>query len=237
MSEGFARRFFPNQEVLGKRIRQHNEWMEIVGVVGNVKYLGLTMDTDLAYYMPLAQMPAQRMCLVVRSAGNASELAAPLRREIQSIDPGITLAEMTTMDKTLDRSVSSPRFNTILLTSFAAIAFVLAAVGIYGLVAYWVAQRSHEIGVRMALGASPAEVMSMIFRQSATFAAVGLLIGLAGASAVTHLLKTMLFGVGVTDSISFAGALLGVVLMVFVASLVPVFRARRISPVVALRCE
>jgi putative ABC transport system permease protein len=177
------------------------------------------------------------MYLVVRSAGNASELAAPLRREIQSLDSGITLAEITTMEQTLDRSVSRPRFNTILLTLFAGIASVLASVGIYGLIAYWVAQRSHEIGVRMALGASPAEVMSMIFRQSALFAAVGLLIGLAGALALTRLLKTMLFGVGVTDSLSFAGALLGVVLMVFVASLVPVLRARRISPMIALRHE
>jgi putative ABC transport system permease protein len=241
VSEGFARRFFPDQEAIGKRIRQHKSWMEIVGVAANVKYMGLTMDRDPAYYMPFAQISAQRMYLVVRCSGNAATLAEPLRREIQSVDAGVTLAEIGTLEQAFDRSFSQPRFNTMLLTLFAGIAFVLAAVGIYGLIAYWVAQRSHEIGVRIALGASPTEVMAMVVRQSASFAGVGMLIGLAGAFALTHLLKTMLktmlFGVAVTDGVTFAAALLGILLMVLFASIVPILRATRISPVAALRQE
>jgi predicted permease len=237
VSEGFARRFFPNQQAIGKRMRQGKPWMEIIGVTGNVKYLGLTADTDPAYYMPFAQTSARRMYLVVRRSGNAAELVEPLRREIQAVDSGVTLAEIGTMEQALDRSISRPRFNTVLLVLFAGIAFLLAAVGIYGLIAYWVAQRSHEIGVRMALGAAPAGVMRMVVGQGASLAAIGIVIGLAGALALTHLLKTMLFGVGVTDALTFAAAPLGIVLMVLLASLVPALRATRISPVVALRSE
>jgi hypothetical protein len=134
VSEDFARRFFPNQEVLGKRIKHSGpssgeEWMEIVGVVGNVKYLGLAVDTDAAYYMPFGQTYYSRMFLVVRSSGDAARLAAFLRQEVQSIDPGVTLAQMGTMEQALSLSVSQPRFDTMLLALFAAIALLLAAVG------------------------------------------------------------------------------------------------------------
>jgi predicted permease len=238
VTEGFARRFFPNQQAVGKRLRRGGgPWMEIVGVTGNVKYMGLTTDTDPVYYVPFAQTPSRRMYLVVRCSGNAAELAEPLRRDIQTIDPSVTLAEISTMEQVLDRSFSRPRFNTLLLMFFAGTAFLLAAVGIYGLIAYWVAQRSREIGVRMALGATPAEVMRMVVRQSASLAAIGSVIGLASALALTQFLKTIVFGVGVRDALTFAAALIAIVLMVLVASLAPVLRATRISPVVALRSE
>jgi putative ABC transport system permease protein len=242
VSEGFARRFLPNQEPLGKRIKQSgpgfgDKWMEIVGVVGNVKYLGLTVDTDPAYYMPFAQTYGPRMFLAVRSSGDAAPLAAALRRDIQSIDPGVTLAQIGTMDEALQLSVSQPRFDTMLLALFAGIALLLAAVGIYGLIAYSVAQRTHEIGVRMALGAARADVVQMVVRQGATLAAVGIALGLAGAFALTRLLTTMLFGIGVTDVLTFVAAPLGLMLVVLLATFVPALRATRISPVVALRYE
>jgi putative ABC transport system permease protein len=242
VSEGFARRFFSNQEAIGKRIRQSgpgmgNKWMEIVGVVGNLKYLGLTVDTDPAYYMPFAQSYGPRMNLVVRSTGDAAGIASALRQAIQSIDPDVTLAQIGTMEQAMTLSVSQPRFDTMLLALFAGIALLLAAVGIYGLIAYSVAQRTHEIGVRMALGAARADVVRMVVRQGASLAAIGIVLGLGGAFALTRLLSTMLFGIGVTDAVTFAAAPLGIMLVVLLATFVPALRATRISPVVALRYE
>ena len=242
VSEGFVRRFFPGQNAVGKRIRQsgpdlNNKWMEIVGVVGNVKYLGLTVDTDPAYYMPFAQTYASRMFLAVRSLGDAARLATAIRQNIQSLDPGITLAQVSTMDQELKLSVSQPRFDTMLLSLFAGLALLLCAVGIYGLIAYSVAQRTHEIGVRMALGAAQADVLRMVVRQGAWLAAVGIVLGLGGAFALTRLLKAMLFGVGASDWLTFAAAPVGMLLVVLIATFVPALRATRISPVVALRYE
>ena len=185
VSEGFARQFFPNQDAIGKRIRQSgegmgNSWLEIVGVVGNVKYLGLAVDTDPAYYMPFAQTYGQRMFLAVRSSGDATQLAAALRQNIQSIDPGVTLSLVSTMEEALNLSVSQPRFDTLLLALFAGISLLLAAVGIYGLIAYSVAQRTHEIGVRMALGAARPDVLRMVIGQSVTLAGIGIVLGFGG---------------------------------------------------------
>ncbi len=242
VSEGFARRFFPGQQAVGKRITQSgpelgNQRMEIVGVVGNVKYLGLAVDTDPAYYLPFAQAYGPRMFLALRASGDAAGLAASLRREIQSIDHGVTLAQIGTMDHALNMSVSQPRFNTMLLALFAGVAMSLAAVGIYGLLAYSVAQRTHEIGVRMALGAAQMDVVSIVVRQGVSLAAIGIALGLGGAFALTRLLKTMLFGIGATDPLTFAAAALGMVLVALLATFVPALRATRVSPVVAMRCE
>jgi predicted permease len=242
VSEGFARRFFPNQEAVGKRIQQsgpelRNKWMEIVGIVGNVKYLGLTVETDPAYYMPFAQTYGPRMFLAVRSSGDAARLAAALRQNIQSVDPGATLAEISTMEEAVALSVSRPRFDSMLLALFAGIALLLAAVGIYGLIAYSVAQRRHEIGLRMALGAARPDVLRMVVRQGVSLASIGIVIGLGGAFALTRLLKTMLFGVGVMDALTFAAAAFALMLVVLLATFLPALRATRISPVVALRYE
>jgi putative ABC transport system permease protein len=242
VSEGFAQRYFPHQEALGKRIQQSepgfgNPWREIVGIVGNVKYLGLTVDTDPAYYMPFAQGYGPRMFLVVRSTGDAANLEDALRREIQSIDPGVTLAQVSTMEQALKLSVSQPRFDTMLLSLFAGIAVLLAAVGVYGLIAYSVAQRTHEFGVRIALGAARGDVVRMVVRQGATLAAIGIVLGVGGALALTRLLRMMLFGIGSTDALTFAGAALGMMTVILLATSLPALRATRISPVLALRYE
>ena len=141
------------------------------------------------------------------------------------------------MEQALALSVSQPRFDTMLLALFAGIALALAAVGIYGLIAYSVAQRTHEIGVRMALGAAQADVVRMVVRQGARLAAIGIVLGLGGAFALTRLLKTMMFGIGVTDPLTFLAAPLGLMLVVLLATFLPALRATRISPVVALRYE
>jgi putative ABC transport system permease protein len=206
VSEAFARRFFPGAKAIGKRIKQGGPWMEVVGVVGNVKYLGLTTDTDPACYLPFAQNYGRRMFLVVRASGDAALLAETLRQRIQALDATVALAQIKTMEQTLDRSVSRPRFNTVLLALFAGIALLLAAVGIYGLMAFWVAQRTHEVGVRMAVGATPAKVMRMVVRQSVSIAAIGTVCGLGAALVLTRWLETLLFGVGATDPLTFVAA-------------------------------
>jgi predicted permease len=237
VSEGFARRFLPNQQALGKRVKSGGTWLEIVGVIGNVKYLGLTVDTDPAYYTPFAQVYFPQMYLAVRSSGDAARLAEPLRRDIQAIDRGATLAQIGTLEQALNLSVSQPRFNTVLLGSFAGIALLLAAIGIYGLIAYSVAQRTHEIGVRMALGAERVDVLRMVVRQGLSLAAAGIVLGLGGAFGMTRLLNSMLFGISVTDALTFAAAAFGMLLVVLLATSLPALRATRISPILALRGE
>jgi putative ABC transport system permease protein len=149
----------------------------------------------------------------------------------------LRLAQVTTMEQALDRSVSQPRFQTLLLAAFAGIALLLAAVGIYGLIAFWVAQRTQEIGVRMAVGAAPGRVMRMVVGQGLTLAAAGIVIGLVGAFALTRALETMLFGIAATDALTFVAAPLGTLLVVVLACSIPALRATRISPVIALRAE
>ena len=242
VSQGFARRFLPGQDPIGKRIRQSaaalgNPWMEIVGVVGNVKYLGLAADTDAAYYEPLAQSYSPIMLMVARTSVNGSSLADSLRRAVQSVDPTLTVASVGSMETDMRHSVSQPRFDTTLLAAFAAIALLLAAVGIYGLIAYSVAQRTHEIGVRMALGAARSDVVGMVLRQGASLAAIGIALGLAGAFGLTRLLDTMLFGVRATDFVTFAAAPMALLAVVLLAAWVPARRATKVSPVAALRYE
>jgi putative ABC transport system permease protein len=164
-------------------------------------------------------------------------LVAPLRQEIQSIDPSVTLAQFSTMEQALDASVSQPRFNTMVLALFAVIALVLAAVGVYGLIAYSVAQRTHEIGVRMALGAARGDVVRMVVREGVSLAAIGVAAGIVGAFALTRLLKAMLFGITVTDTLTFVAAPLAMLIVVVLATCFPALRATRISPVRALRYE
>jgi len=240
VSESLARHFFPGQDPIGQRIKQSapdDPYMEIVGVVGDVKYTGLQRDTDSAYYMPYRQDHARQMFLVVRSTLGVAGLAPVLRRQIQSIDRGVTLNAVSTMQQALDTDFAQPRFNTILLTLFAGIALLLAFVGIYGVIAYSVTQRTHEIGIRMALGAGRASVLGMVIGQGARLALLGIALGLAGALILTRLLSTLLFGVGATDPLTFATVGLGLLAVALLAAFIPAHRATRISPVVALRYE
>jgi putative ABC transport system permease protein len=208
--------------------------MEIVGVVGDVKYLGLQNDSDAAYYMPFAQSYTPRMFLAVRTGGDAAAMAETLRRELQAVDPGVTLDQVGTMQQALASSIAQPRFDTALLLVFAAIALALAAIGIYGVVAYSVAQRTHEFGVRMALGAKPSDVWSMVLRQAAGMALAGIAIGVVGASVLTSFLTTLLFGAGARDPLTFVAVAGGLLAVTLIAAFVPARRATRVSPMSAL---
>ncbi len=243
VSESMARRFFP-RGALGQRMAQSgpgmgNAWMEIVGIVKDAKYLGLKegRDSDAAYYLPFSQNYAPRLYLAVRTSGDAAALSNLLRREIQAANSSASVAGVSTMQQAIDRSVSQPRFDTILLGLFAGIALVLASVGIYGVIAYSVAQRTQEIGIRMALGARHADVLGMVVRQGMVLAVTGIGVGLAGALLLTRLLKTLLFGVSAVDAATFILVPLGLAAVVLAATAIPARRATRVSPTVALRYE
>jgi len=202
-----------------------------------VKYLGLTVETDPAYYMPFAQSYGPRVYLAVRTSGDAALLVAALRRDIQSIDPDVTLAQIGTMEQALTMSVSQPRFDTMLLSLFAGIALLLAAIGIYGLIAYSVAQRTHEFGIRMALGAKRTNVLGMVLREGLKMTVLGVAIGLLAAAVLTRLMASLLFGVSATDPLTFAGVGAILAMVALTACLVPARRAMRADPMVALRYE
>jgi putative ABC transport system permease protein len=243
ISAGMARREFAGRDPIGERIKESgpelsgSPYMEIVGVVGNTRYLGLASPHDAAYYQASAQNGGQKQFLVVRSAAAAAGLAPLLRREVRSVDRDVVVGDVSTMEQALSDSVAQPRFRTLLLAAFAAVAVLLAAIGVYGVIAYSVAQRTHEIGMRMALGARRSDVLRLIVGQGAGLALAGIGIGLAGALALTRLLANLLFGVSATDPLTFILVPLLLAAVALAASLIPAHRAASIDPHVALKYE
>jgi putative ABC transport system permease protein len=243
VSAGMAGRDFAGQNPIGQRIKRSgpelsgSPYMEIVGVVGNTRYLGLNNPLDVAYYQPTAQSGGQKQFLVVRSAAAAASLAPLLRHEVEAVDHDIVVTSVVTMEQALSDSVAQPRFRTLLLAAFAAAAVLLAAIGIYGVIAYSVAQRTHEIGVRMALGARRADVLRLVVGQGANLALAGIGLGLAGALALTRVLANLLFGVSATDPLTFILVPLLLAAVSLAASFIPARRAAFIDPHVALKYE
>jgi putative ABC transport system permease protein len=243
LSAGMARRDFAGQNPIGQRIKasgpdlHDSPYMEIVGVVGNTRYLGLSNAFDAAYYQPVAQSGSQKQFLVVRSAVAAASLAPLLRREVQSIDHDVVVSAVATLEQALSDSVAQPRFRTLLLAAFAAVAVLLAAIGIYGVIAYSVAQRTHEIGLRMALGAGRADVLRLVVGQGANLALAGIGFGMAGALALTRLLAKLLFGISATDPLTFVLVPVLLAAVALAASFIPARRAAFIDPHLALKYE
>jgi len=242
INDTLRRRFFRNEDPVGKRINLGSEaqpiWSQIVGVVGDVKYNGMAEDVQPAIYQPVAQEPAWGIALIIKSdVADSSSLTSAVRNELRKIDPDLPLTQVYTMDERVSVAIAQPRFRTSLIALFAVVALILACVGIYGVVSYSVSQRTHEIGIRMALGAQTGDVLQMVIKQALLLAAVGVALGLVASFALTGLLSKLLFGVTPTDLPTFVSV--GVVLAVtaLVASYLPARRAAKVDPLVALKYE
>ncbi|MFN2565811.1 MAG: ADOP family duplicated permease [Gemmatimonadaceae bacterium] len=241
VNEEFARRYWPGEAALGKRIiigffGPSSAATEVVGVVGDVRQTTLDAPMTPAMYFPVTQLPYPFLTFVVRTKGSPPTSALPLmRRELKAMDPSLALHDAQTLREVTDASLARQRFSMIVIGTFAATALVLAMVGLYGVIAYSVAQRTREIGVRIALGASSRNVLALVVGEGVRLAAVGVVAGLAVASATTRLMRSLLYGVSATDAGIYAAVALLTAAVAVLASCVPARRATRVSPTAALR--
>jgi putative ABC transport system permease protein len=211
---------------------------EIVGIVGDVRHISLDEESGPESYFSYQQIPSSYMNLVARSrVDDPASLAPGLRQAVAQVDKDQPLSDVKTMEQLLADSLARRRFNMLLLGLFAAVALLLAAVGIFGVMNYSVTQRTHEIGIRMALGAQSRDVLKMIVGQGMILALIGVLIGLAASFALTRLMSSLLYGVTATDPLTFAGVALILSAVALLASFIPARRATRVDPIVALRYE
>jgi putative ABC transport system permease protein len=245
IDEEFARRNWPNEDAVGKRIRlggggpeTHAPLLTVVGVVGRVKMEGLGEDSKRVQgYFPFAQLPASNLTVIVKAAGDPNQLIAAVRQQVKAVDPDQPIYSVRSMDDIRAESVAPERLNLTLLSLFAGIALVLAIVGIYGVMSYSVTQRTHEIGIRMAIGAQPRDVFRMIIRQGMMLALIGVGCGLLGAFGLTRLMASMLFGVEPTDPATFVSIAVLLTTVALIACYVPGRRATKVDPVESLRYE
>ena len=238
IDEKFAQRFWPSGDAIGKHLWfDPKRPVEIVGVVGTVKQYGLETDGKIATYFPQQQDPSTGMFLVVRSASDSAALSSAIVREIHSVDSSVAVYGIRTTQERLYDSLARQRFASTMLGAFAAFAMLLAAMGLYSVMSYLVTQSTHDIGVLMALGALPGDVIRLVLRQGMLLAAIGILAGVAGAAVFTRVMASMLFRVSATDASTFAAVpvLLGAV--AFAATLIPAWRTTQVDPIVALREE
>jgi putative ABC transport system permease protein len=242
ISKRLARNLFPNESAVGKRLKlinpeQSNEWREIVGVAGDVRYNGLDESGAITIYTPFPQTPFLYSYLMIRTDGLSETLTQSVRQAVRSVDATVEAGDFRTMDQLMTQEVAQPRFYTILFGSFAFLALALAAVGIYGVMAYAVAQRTHEIGVRMALGASRGDVLRMVIKQGMILALAGVALGLLAAFGLTRLMSNLLFDVRATDPMTFVGISIMLIGVALLACFIPARRATKVDPIVALRYE
>ncbi|HEV2883526.1 MAG TPA: ABC transporter permease [Pyrinomonadaceae bacterium] len=242
IDEEFASRHWSNEDPIGKRLamgpEERPQFLTVIGVVGRVKMEGLSQDSKRVQgYFPFAQIPGASMTVILKAAGDPNQLIAAVRERIKNIDPDQPIYNIRTMQEIRAESVAPERLNLTLLSIFAGIALVLAIVGIYGVMSYTVTQRTHEIGIRMAIGAQPRDVFKMVIGQGMLLALIGVALGLVGAFALTRLMATMLFGVEPTDPATFVSLAVLLIAVALVACYLPGRRATRVDPVVSLRYE
>ncbi|MEJ2184418.1 MAG: ABC transporter permease [Gemmatimonadota bacterium] len=242
INETLAKMYYPDQDPIGRRIQPSGApfWLTVVGVVKDVKQAGLSEATGTELYFNNPQVAAagvaqRTMNIVVRTTRPPLALAGEVRAAVRDLDPALPLAHLQTMQQNIDETIRRPRFLTLLLTIFALLALTLAAVGTYGVLAYAVAERGHEIGIRMAMGARTGNVLGMVLKSGLALAAAGLVLGVGGAFAVTRLMQSLLFGVSATDATTFLLAPLVLILVAVAACFIPAHRATRVDPAVVLR--
>jgi putative ABC transport system permease protein len=254
IDEALARKYWPDEDPVGKRVTFESNpdpkdpnnlaarqpvWREVVGVVGHVRNEGLEGESRAQYYVPYGSGNASspNLFVAVSAGGDPAALAPAVRGAITGVDRDLPLFRVTTMEKMVAESLTQRRFSMFLLGVFAALALALAVVGLYGVMSYGVAQRTHEIGLRMALGAQARDVLRMVVGQGMALVAVGLGLGLAGALALTRVMASLLFGVSAADPLTYAGIALLLSAVALLASYIPARRATKVDPMVALRYE
>jgi putative ABC transport system permease protein len=242
INQSLAQKHWPDQNPIGKRFKfastaPNNPWITVIGLVGDIRHLGLNESEGPALYISYLRSPRSGMFITVRSNLDRANLTAAIQKEIWAMDIDQPIASIKTMDQFLSKSTSEPRFYSVLLGIFAVLALVIAAVGIYGVMSYTVAQRTHEIGIRMALGAQPGDVLRLILGKSLALVIIGVIIGVAAASVITRILAGFLFGITPTDPITFATISLILSFVALIASYLPARRATKVDPIVALRYE
>ena len=239
VNQAFVRRFFPAEEAVGKRMRggDRDPWLTIVGVIADSKQHGLVAAVEPEVFQALANWNAPEISLVLRTRNDSLALVPAVRSVVKELDRNLPLFNAETMESLLSRQVASQRFNAALLSGFAIFALLLAALGIYGVMAYAVGQRTHEIGVRMALGADTQSVLGMILSRGLSLAFVGLALGLVVSLLLTRFLRSLLYGIKPTDPLTFFGVTLLLIVVCFFACWLPARRAMRVDPMVALRYE
>jgi putative ABC transport system permease protein len=241
INENMARRFWPNDDPIGRRVTM-KDWGppltgQIVGIVGDVKADGLDSDTRPMIYWPYTQFPQIFGNIIIRTEGSPLNLVTAVKSQIWSVDPSQAVANVDTMEQVLASSVATRRFNMILITFFAATALALASIGVYGVISYTVSQRTHEIGIRMALGAKGSDVMKLVVAQGVTLTLAGVVLGVGAAIGLTRLMSTLLYGVSPTDVATFASVAVLLSVIALAACIIPARRATKVDPMFALRCE
>jgi putative ABC transport system permease protein len=242
INQAFARKYFPGEDPIGKHIEPglgdgvvDHPVREIVGVVGDIKRKGLTAAAEPQYFLPFSQAVITNPYLTIRTSGDPALMQGALRAVIHEMDKSVPVYQVSPLEDYISKSTAQPRFQTLVLTCFAAIALILAAIGLYGLLSYMVVQRTLEIGLRMALGAKRADVLHMVVRRGLTLAVIGLGVGLLISALITRLLSGMLYNVQPSDPATFA-ATTGVLLLVsLAASSIPAYRAAQLDPIETLR--
>jgi putative ABC transport system permease protein len=241
VTQSFAQRHFPGADAVGKRVNLNNPqnpvWREIIGVAADVKQFGFTQETPIAMYLPHGQSPARFAALAIRASSDPSKLADEIRTLVWSLDEHLAVSNVRTLDQVLSNTVAIPRMTVYLTGAFAGAAILLAALGLYGVVSYTTAQRTNEIGIRIAIGAANRDVLKMVILQGMALMVAGVGLGLLGAFLLTRLLSSMLFGVSAIDPLTFLVAPMALVSIALMATWIPARRAAQIDPAIALRYE